>query len=92
MRKVLILNILLILINPVEAFDDIYFSKIGIEQGLSQLTVTSIYQDELGIIWFGTREGVSRYNGNSMEVIKPILNDTNSLSGNLIRNICGDKR
>ncbi|GAB1415255.1 two-component regulator propeller domain-containing protein [Paludibacter sp.] len=91
MRKVLILNILLILINPVEAFDDIYFSKIGIEQGLSQLTVTSIYQDELGIIWFGTREGVSRYNGNSMEVIKPILNDTNSLSGNLIRNICGDK-
>ncbi|KAB2819163.1 MAG: hypothetical protein F9K10_04510, partial [Paludibacter sp.] len=52
------------------AADDVYFSKIGIEEGLSQLSVMTIYQDELGAMWFGTREGVSRYNGNSMEVIR----------------------
>ena len=51
----------------------------------------TVYQDELGTMWFGTREGVSRYNGNSMEVIQPVANDTNSLHGSLIRNICGDK-
>lgn len=73
------------------AADDVYFSKIGIEEGLSQLSVMTIYQDELGAMWFGTREGVSRYNGNSMEVIRPVPNDTNSLHGSLIRNICGDK-
>lgn len=32
----------------------------------------TVYQDELGTMWFGTREGVSRYNGNSMEVIQPV--------------------
>ena len=38
---------------------DVYFSKIGIEQGLSQLSVMNIYQDELGTMWFGTREGTA---------------------------------
>jgi signal transduction histidine kinase/ligand-binding sensor domain-containing protein/DNA-binding response OmpR family regulator len=78
-------------LKPIFASDDIYFSKIGIEQGLAQLTVSSIYQDELGYMWFGTREGISRFNGNSMMQIKPILNDSNSLSGNIIRNICGNR-
>jgi len=70
---------------------DIYFSKIGIEQGLSQLSVNSIYQDELGSIWFATREGLNRYNGNGMEVFRPVPNDSNSLGENLILNVCGDK-
>lgn len=70
---------------------DIYFSRIGIEHGLSQLSVRSIYQDELGSIWLGTREGLNRYNGNSMEVIRPVPNDSNSLGESLILEICGDK-
>ena len=73
------------------AENDIYFSKIGIEQGLSQLSVMSIYQDELGTMWFGTREGVNRYNGNTMEVLRPVANDSNSLNGSLVKNICGGK-
>ena len=70
---------------------DIYFSKIGIEQGLSQLSVMTIYQDELGALWFGTREGVNRYNGNSMEMFRPEPNDSNSLNGSLIKKITGNK-
>lgn len=90
--KFLLVVLFLLLINiPVRPADDIYFSKIGIEQGLSQLSVMTIYQDELGILWFGTREGISRYNGNSMELIKPVLNDSNSLNGSLVKNICGNK-
>ncbi len=71
--------------------NDIYFSKIGIEQGLSQLSVQSIYQDELGAIWIATREGLNRYNGNTMDVFRPIPNDSNSLGENLILHVCGDK-
>ncbi|MFV0392211.1 MAG: two-component regulator propeller domain-containing protein [Paludibacteraceae bacterium] len=82
---------LLLVHASTKAADEIYFSKIAIEQGLSQLSVMTIYQDELGIMWFGTREGISRYNGNTMEVIKPVLNDSNSLNGSLIKNICGNK-
>ncbi len=73
------------------AANDIYFSRIGVEQGLSQLSVMSIYQDEIGTMWFGTREGINRFNGNSMDVIQQIQNDKNSLDGVQIQNICGNK-
>jgi signal transduction histidine kinase/ligand-binding sensor domain-containing protein/DNA-binding response OmpR family regulator len=73
------------------ANSDIYFSGIGIEQGLSQLSVNNIYQDELGAMWFATREGLNRYNGNRMEVMRPVPNDTNSLGENLILTVSGDK-
>ena len=47
------LFLILIFVNyTLTAADDIYFSKIGIEQGLSQLSVMTIYQDELGIFWY----------------------------------------
>ncbi|MDD2799574.1 MAG: two-component regulator propeller domain-containing protein [Bacteroidales bacterium] len=88
-----ILGVLLTIYFSISAFsaNDIYFSKIGIEQGLSQLSVMSIYQDELGTMWFATREGLNRYNGNSMEVFRPDLNDSNSLGENLILRVYGDK-
>ncbi|WP_158602519.1 two-component regulator propeller domain-containing protein [Proteiniphilum sp. X52] len=69
---------------------DINFSKIGIEEGLSQLSVMTIYQDELGNIWFGTREGVNIYNGITMRILQSKGISENSLSGNLIKTICGD--
>ncbi|WP_294628587.1 two-component regulator propeller domain-containing protein [uncultured Bacteroides sp.] len=38
-----------------------YFKHIGLSEGLTQPSVLSIYQDELGRMWFGTREGINRY-------------------------------
>lgn len=71
--------------------NDIYFSKIGIDQGLSQLSVVTIYQDELGGMWFGTREGANLYTGSSMHTFQPVQNDNNSLQSNLISTIVGDR-
>lgn len=70
--------------------NDIYFSKIGVEEGLSQLTVMTIFEDEFGRMWFGTREGISLYNGASIEYISPKNISDNTLSGSLVRNIVGD--
>ena len=84
--------ILLLLSNKSFSDNDIYFSRVTMENGLSQLSVSRIYQDELGAMWFATREGVNRYNGgNSMTVLQPLANDSNSVSGSLIKNICGNK-
>lgn len=44
-------------------YPSIYFHHIGVKEGLSQLSVQSIYQDRLGRIWLGTMEGISIYNG-----------------------------
>ncbi|MDR1096956.1 MAG: response regulator [Tannerella sp.] len=51
-------------INPV------YFRQIGIRDGLSQISVMSIYQDELGRMWFGTEEGLSVYDGKGLVSFK----------------------
>ena len=72
--------------------NDVYFSKIGIEEGLSQLSVMTIYQDELGSMWFGTREGLNIYDGNRITILQPTGKPENSLSGNLIKEIYGDAR
>jgi len=74
------------------AGNDVFFHKISISQGLSQFSVMSIYQDEFGVLWFGTREGVNRYNGNIMEVIYPTFSTKNALPESIIYNICGDKK
>lgn len=44
--------------------------NIGIREGLSQLSVMSIYQDVLGCAWFGTLEGLSVYDGRQMVTLK----------------------
>jgi signal transduction histidine kinase/ligand-binding sensor domain-containing protein/DNA-binding response OmpR family regulator len=63
---------------------------LGIEDGLSQVTINDIYQDELGMMWFGTRDGLNRYNGNEITVFKPVPNDNTSLSHSSVKRITGD--
>lgn len=46
------------------------FTSLTTKDGLSQLSVLQIHQDYLGYIWFGTRNGLNRYDGNSMKVYK----------------------
>ena len=45
-----------------------YFKHIGLSEGLAQPAVMAIYQDRLGRMWFGTREGISQYDGNRIRV------------------------
>ena len=39
------------------------FKHLELEQGLSNLRVTSCIQDQRGFMWFGTRLGLNCYNG-----------------------------
>lgn len=48
---------------------EVMFTTLGIEQGLSHPSVHSIFQDETGVMWFGTRQGLNRYDG---EMIIPV--------------------
>ena len=72
----------------------IFFRHIGVKEGLSQTSVMSVYQDELGRMWFGTEEGVSLYDGNELVAIKhseDSLVSQNVLMGNRSFPIVGDK-
>ena len=66
------------------------FVYLSTENGLSQSDVNTIFQDKQGYMWFGTHDGLNRYNGYDFTVFKPTINDKNSISSNLIWKIIGD--
>src|ERR1700740_3330249 len=48
---------------PVVEGKDIRFARISTSQGLSQVRVSDMVQDDQGFIWFGTINGLNRYDG-----------------------------
>ncbi len=58
---------------------DLAFSKITINDGLSQGMVGAIAQDRHGFMWFGTKDGLNRYDGYTFSVFRHDVADTNSL-------------
>ncbi len=63
-----------------QAVYPIYFKHIGMNDGLAQTSVMSIYQDQLGRMWFGTREGITVYDGVNTTIYKPWSNENNKSS------------
>ena len=49
---------------------DIRFERISLEDGLSQVTINCILQDQDGFMWFGTADGLNRYDGYSFKVFR----------------------
>lgn len=68
----------------------IHFKHISNEDGLSNSTVETIYQDQRGFIWFGTRDGLNRYDGHQLHVYRHHAKDSNSLCDNYITSIAED--
>lgn len=63
---------------------------LGIDQGLSNNAVTSIYQDHNGFMWFGTYDGLNRYDGYQFKIFRNVIGDSNSLNSNTVYSIQGD--
>ena len=45
------------------------FKHYNINNGLSQNTVHCILQDRMGFMWFGTKDGLKRFDGTSFKVL-----------------------
>lgn len=71
---------------------DIKFSRIGSDQGLSQASVNCILQDSKGYMWFGTQDGLNKFNGHEMVPYKHDPSDSNSLSNNWIECLFEDSK
>jgi ligand-binding sensor domain-containing protein/signal transduction histidine kinase len=70
----------------------IRFDHISLAQGLSQNSVFCILQDSMGFLWFGTQDGLNRYDGYQFEVYRPRPGDPNSLSHSSILAIHQDQQ
>jgi ligand-binding sensor domain-containing protein/signal transduction histidine kinase len=66
---------------PVVDATDIRFTPISTLEGLSQVRVTNIVQDDLGFLWFGSQYGLNRFDGYSFKVFAHEAGNQHSLSG-----------
>ncbi len=66
------------------------FDHLGLNDGLSQITVNTIFQDSYGYLWFGTQDGLNQYDGYQFKTYKSEPNNENSLSHNWIWDIFED--
>ncbi|HPJ47169.1 MAG TPA: two-component regulator propeller domain-containing protein [Tenuifilaceae bacterium] len=58
----------------------IVFEKLSIRDGLSHNNVYSILQDSLGYMWFGTQDGLNRYDGKTITVFRNDPTNPNSIA------------
>ncbi|WP_338789858.1 two-component regulator propeller domain-containing protein [Bernardetia sp. MNP-M8] len=71
--------------TPLEA------EHLSIDQGLSQSTVLSILQDQKGFMWFGTQDGLNRYDAYKFKLFKSQRGDSTSLPDNNIQTLFQSK-
>lgn len=76
--------------RPVVSQSDFRFEYINKSDGLSQGTINAIFEDHSGLMWFGTNDGLNRYDGNHIKVFRRNHHIPNSLPNNNILCISQD--
>jgi signal transduction histidine kinase/ligand-binding sensor domain-containing protein/CheY-like chemotaxis protein/AraC-like DNA-binding protein len=93
MKQIALLFLFVLLVFQAKA--NIYsptFKNINLENGLSNSTVRSITKDADGFMWFGTYDGLCRYDGINMKVFRKISNDSTSINHNHISYLFCDSK
>ena len=60
------------------------FERLTSEQGLSQMSVNAVLQDKQGFMWFGTQDGLNRYDGYQFKIYRNSRDDLSSLASNWV--------
>ncbi|RPI60783.1 MAG: hypothetical protein EHM44_09830, partial [Ignavibacteriales bacterium] len=72
--------------------NNIEFKHLSSDDGLSQNFVSCILQDQKGFMWFGTKDGLNRYDGHTFAVYQHDPFDTTTISANYITALYEDSR
>ncbi|MCX7954025.1 MAG: SpoIIE family protein phosphatase [Bacteroidales bacterium] len=76
--------------KPLDAQLNLRFEHFDLTHGLSQGTINCIFQDSRGFLWFGTQDGLNRYDGNSFVIYQHNPLDSFSLSSKWVYSITED--
>jgi ligand-binding sensor domain-containing protein/two-component sensor histidine kinase len=77
--------------QQVETKSDLIFSHLTTRDGLSFNDVQCVMKDSKGYMWFGTSDGLNKYNGQSFKIYKHDFRNKNSLIDNRTTSIAEDK-
>ncbi len=70
----------------------IRFKHYNVEDGLSQSVVNCMIEDHTGFLWFGTQDGLNRFDGYNFRIFRHNIIDTGSLSDNDIWSLFEDEK
>lgn len=79
-KSILILLGFLLSIQLSAQQNNIRFKRITINEGLSLSSVYCIFQDSKGFMWFGTEDGLNRYDGKNFIIYRSNPEDENTIS------------
>jgi PAS domain S-box-containing protein len=68
----------------------VHFDHYGVDDGISQSEILSIFQDSEGYMWFGTQDGLNKFDGYSFESYFFNPSDTSTISNSWIFDILED--
>jgi len=77
---------------PDTEINNLSFEHYSIQQGLANNKIHSILQDRKGWMWFGTSQGICRFDGYRFTVFKNDPENPASLAGDLVRTIFEDHK
>ncbi|MCE6991527.1 two-component regulator propeller domain-containing protein [Dyadobacter sp. CY323] len=87
----LVLSLLQCISGSVSAQENGRVLQYSLSQGLSFGIVNSIVQDNQGLMWFATGDGLNRFDGTTFKVFKNDPDDPQSLSGNYVKTVFCDR-
>jgi signal transduction histidine kinase/ligand-binding sensor domain-containing protein/DNA-binding response OmpR family regulator len=90
MRYYLITCLLFLILLVANAQKKLSFEQLTIEHGLANNSVRTILQDQEGYLWFGTLNGLSRYDGKNFKTFDYNPADSTSIGNNKIRELFQD--
>lgn len=88
----IIIQLLFLEQNVFPQIQSIKFKNLSVQDGLSRSWVKCIYQDKYGFLWFGTSDGLNKYDGYTFKIYKHNLSSKNSLNHNNITAIYEDNK
>lgn len=90
--KAIFLTSLLLLLYCSLAGQSYYFRRYQVENGLSHNSVICAIQDQRGFMWFGTKDGLNRFDGYSFKTFRKNASDSSSIGNNFIQSLYQDKQ
>jgi ligand-binding sensor domain-containing protein/signal transduction histidine kinase/DNA-binding response OmpR family regulator len=91
-EKLIYLLVLVFSGHPTLRAQEYYFKHYHVENGLSNNSVNCSMQDKKGFLWFGTINGLNRFDGYSFRIYRHNHDDSTSIGSNFIRCLYEDKK
>jgi signal transduction histidine kinase/ligand-binding sensor domain-containing protein/DNA-binding response OmpR family regulator len=91
-KKIIYILICIFCGHPALRAQEYYFKHYQVENGLSNNSVNCSMQDKKGFLWFGTINGLNRFDGYRFRIFRHDHDDSTSIGSNFIRCMYEDKK